>query len=433
MSGPTQPLALAAPPSRGARLFRWALGLVVFAVAVWLSACSDGDTGTTPTADGLPVPSGALFAQAHGIWEPSGTDTCSQAIHDAYSTVGPDGVVYPTWHPPVDPITGCTFGHEHGRDPRESDLYAEVGAIPFGYANEHLMESGFGAERHEDHVGHKIEWENDVEMRLGDGASAVFSVTCDILAKLHQGTHSPDAYTNNLHEVVYHIRCTDGTGFSATLLTPIGRAGELVVACDRGDRVSAGTANPSISPDGGGKRAIPAMGCVESRVLQEAASGGRPRFDSALRESWEINGRLRAEGGRTLVSFNPYFQVFNPSRYFDPNQARAIGRPIDLCHRPEIAGRDRCEGVGADVTWDDPRSPFDGTRRFVDINANNVRNADGPTIWYTDPLGLNGSPFPFPGSIRQWIAVHDNEGVDLHGPQIGKDRDYDAEGVRAPN
>ena len=276
-------------------------------------ACTDSDDPTSPLADGV-IPPDASYAFAFGRWTPSGPDTCTKADHDRWVTVGPDGIVYPTWHPPVDPASGCTYGHEHGRDPRGSALYAEVGDIPFGYANEHLEESGFGAPRHEDHVGHKIEWENDMEMRLGDGGSAVFRVTCDVLAKLHQGTHSPDAYTNNMHEVAYHIRCSDGTGFSATLLTPIGDAGELVVGCDRDQHIQAGTANPSISPDGGGKRALPTIACVQERVL----NGDRPRFDSALRESWEISGRLRAAGGRTLVSFNPYFQVRDPSRYFDP-------------------------------------------------------------------------------------------------------------------
>lgn len=371
-------------------------------------------------------------SMAMGLWSPSKTDTCTREIHDSYSTVGPDGILYPTWHPPVDPGTGCHFGHEHGRDPSGSDLFAEVGPIPFGYANEHLMESGFGAMRGEDHFGHKIEWENDMEMRIGDGGDASISVRCDVLTKLHQGTHSPDAFTNNLHEVAYHIRCSDGTGFSATLLTPIGRAGEMVVSCNREIHIPVGTATPPNSPDGGGKRAVPEAGCLGEHVLR--ADGERPRFDSALRESWEISGRLRTVGNRTLVSFNPYFQVMDPSRYFDPALERSMGRPIDFCTIPGVAGRDRCEGVPATgLAWDDPASPFKGVRRFVDINGNNVRNADGPNVWYTDPLGRHGQTEPFTGSIRQWVAKRDNSGLDIHGPVIGRQRSYDAPGVRAPN
>lgn len=409
------------PSARAARS-----GLIVL-IAALSSGCDEGSS-FAPDLD----PTG-VFSVAYNRWSPNDGDTCSAAIHNGYSTVGPDGVVYPTWHPPVDPVSGCTFGHEHGRNPAGSDLFDEVGPIPFGYANEHLFASGFGAERHEDHVGHKVEWENDMEMRIGDGGAAVLDVRCDILVKMHQGSHSADAFTNNMHEVAYHIRCTDGTGFSATVLTPIGQAGELVVGCDRGRHVPTGTPKPSISPNGGGKRAIPDLTCIDQHVTR--SDGSRPRFDSALRESWEISVSLKAQSGRTLASFNPYFQVMDPSRFFDPTATGNVGRPIDLCSQAGVAGQDRCEGVSPTepMAWNDVRSPFKGTRRFVDVNSNRVRNEDGGVWWYTNPLGRNGQPFPFPGSIRQWVAQVNNSGVDLHGPVIGKNRDYDAVGVHAPN
>ncbi|MDH5234086.1 MAG: hypothetical protein OEW77_03940 [Gemmatimonadota bacterium] len=395
----------------------------------WATASCDTSDVTAPRRFEPVAEVGS--AMALGLWTPSGTDTCTPAIHDSYSVVGPDGLRYPTWHPPVDPATGCTFGHEHGRDPSSSALYAEVGPIPFGYANQHLQESGFGAMRHEDHVGHKVEWENGMTMRAGNSGTATLLIKCDVLTKLHQGTHSPDAFTNNLHEVVYHVRCTDGTAFSATLLTPIGTPGELVASCDRDRHVTVGIATPPNSPEGGGKRALPDIGCVQANVLNPP--DGRPRFD-ALRESWEVSASLRAANGRTLASFNPYYQVIDPSRYYDPALDRAMGRPIELCYQPAVQGRDRCEGLPPTaIAWDDPRSPFKGVRRFVDVNGNNVRNADGPNVWYTDPLGRRGSPEPFPGALRQWIARHDNSGLELHGGVMGRDRDYNAPGVRAPN
>jgi hypothetical protein len=369
-------------------------------------------------------------AVAFGIWNPSGNDTCTKADHDAYYAVGPDGLRYPTWHPAVDP-SGCTFGHEHGRDPSGSDLYDEVGPIPFAYANEHLQAGGFGAPRNEDHVGHKVEWENDIVMNGGGGGGNVVSVVCDVLMKMHQGTHSADAFTNNMHEVAYHIRCSDGTGFSATVLTPIGEAGELVVGCHRENHIQVGTANPPISPDGGGQRAIPDQTCIQEHVL--APPDGRPRFFNALHESWEISVSLRAEGGRTLAGFNPYFQVRDPSRFFDAT-VPGLARPIDLCYRPEIRGEGACQALGTDsVGWNDPRSPFKGVRRFVDVNGNRSDNADGPNVWYTDALGRNGRTEPFPGSIRQWVAKHDTGALDLHGPSIGDNRRYDDTGVHAPN
>ncbi|MCE9603223.1 MAG: hypothetical protein K8S21_13550 [Gemmatimonadetes bacterium] len=368
---------------------------------------------------------------AYGLWSPSGTDTCSKALHDSYSVVGPDGLRYPTWHPAVDP-TGCTFGHEHGRDPHGSRLYAEVGDIPFGYANQHLVESGFGNPRNEDHFGHKVEWENGMLMRAGNTGTATLEIRCDVLTKLHQGTHSPDAFTNNLHEVAYHIRCTDGTAFSATLLTPIGTPGELVANCDRERHVTVGPATPPNSPDGGGKRAVPDQSCVFSNINR--TDGGEPRFDSALHESWEVSASLRAADGHWLAAFNPYYQVMDPSRYHAPGADRSMLRPIDLCYTDAARGKDRCAGLPATpITWDDERSPFKGVRRFVDVNGNFVGNADGPNVWYTDPLGGNGQTTPFPGSLRQWIAKRNNDGLGLHGGVMGNDRDYNARGVRAPN
>jgi hypothetical protein len=408
---------------------RRTLGAMLFLLIAGVASCETNDIAG-PRFGAPPAEVGVSLA--YGTWAPAGPDTCTPAIHDAYSVVGPDGYRYPTWHPPVDPATGCTFGHEHGRDPSGSDLYEEVGAIPFGYANQHLVASGFGAHRQEDHVGHKVEWENDMPMQVGESGGATFAITCDVLTKLHQGTHSPDAFTNNLHEVAYHVRCTDGTAFSATLLTPIGAAGELVASCEHERHTDAGTPTPPNSPDGGGRRALPDAGCIQAHVMRD--DGERPRFDAALRESWEVSGLLRSADGHVLASFDPYYQVIDPSRYYDPVLERAMGRPIDLCYDVTVNRRDRCESLPVleTVAWDDPRSPFKGVRRFVDVNGNRVRNATGPEVWYTDPLGRNGRTEPFAGSIRQWVARHDNDGLDLHGAVMGN-RSYDAPGVRAPN
>lgn len=411
--------------------WRWVVGALSTAMLA-LGACDQTDS------DPFAVPLDASGASiAYDRWSPGPTDTCSKEVHNSYSVVGPDGKVYPTWHPPVDP-SGCTFGHEHGRDPRGSALYGEIGPIPFGVANEALDTHDPFGKRHEDHVGHKVEWENGITLNVGGGASALLEVRCDVLTKLHQGSHSKDAFTNNLHEVIYHIRCSDGAGFSTTFLTPIGTPGEFVASCDRGRHIQVGTATPANSPRGGGKRAVPDRQCIEQHILR---SGGQSsNFNAGLRESWEISGRIRAENGRTLVSFNPYFQVLFPSRFYDPAAENGVGRPIDLCFTPTPDGRsaagdlcDQSQGGGQGVSFDSPQSQFKGARRFVDINANRVSNLEGPEVWYTDPFGHNARTEPFPGSVRQWIARADNTAFDTHGPVIGKNRNYGDPTVHAPN
>lgn len=42
---------------------------------------------------------------------------CTDAQHASYTTTGPDGQRYPTWHPQIDPYYGCYYSHEHGSNP----------------------------------------------------------------------------------------------------------------------------------------------------------------------------------------------------------------------------------------------------------------------------------------------------------------------------
>ena len=375
---------------------------------------------------------------AFDAWQPGPGDTCPISVHQRYAAKGPDGKLYPTWHPPVDPETGCSFGHEHGRDPHGSNLYASVGDIPLGYANEQLDTYDPAGKRHEDHFGHKYEWDNDVQMRVANGGG-VLSVKCDIMYKLHQGTHSKDAFTNNLHEVVYHARCTDGTEVHMTIMAAIGRAGEFTRTCD-GAHIQAGTPNPANSPNGGGQRVIPDITCVERHLL--VGDGQSSDVDKALHESWQQSLAIRTDDGRTLAGMDPYFQVFLPSRFYDPAKGDVTGRPIDMCYLAEANG-DRAHsslcntatqnGTIAGVAYNDPRSPFNGVRRVLDVNSLDINNPDGPTVWYSDPFGRHAATSPFPGSIRQYVAKINNTGLDLSGPGIGSNRNYGGPGVHAPN
>ena len=97
----------------------WSVALATALVA-GAAACAS-ETSTTPTPQIL---ASASASRAFGIWTPSGTDTCSPAIQDQFATIGPDGKKYPTWHPPVDPASGCSFGHEHGRTRADQNCMA---------------------------------------------------------------------------------------------------------------------------------------------------------------------------------------------------------------------------------------------------------------------------------------------------------------------
>ena len=114
-----------------------------------------------------------------------------------------------------------------------------------------------------------------------------------------------------------------------------------------------------------------------------------------------------------------------------------------MCYEVDANG-DRAQGSLCDnatqhgtvlnLTYDDPRSLFNGVRRGVDINCNRIDNADGPDDWYTDPFGKHARTDSFPGSMRQYIAkINNNYGFNVHGPGIGFNRTMGMCRVHAPN
>jgi hypothetical protein len=68
--------------------------------------------------NGQPSSTPALPAQAPvGAVVPMPNSRCPSWLHEMYSVQGPDGQLYDSWHPQIDPVYWCYFGHEHGSDP----------------------------------------------------------------------------------------------------------------------------------------------------------------------------------------------------------------------------------------------------------------------------------------------------------------------------
>jgi hypothetical protein len=432
---------------------------------------------TSLTVDARP---GDRPARALGAWTPGRFDRCPAALHDRYATRGSDGKLYPAWHPPVvrDPATGrrCTFGHEHGRDPRGSDLYRWVarhlgGGLPFGAAAEALDTYAAAnpgtATRHEDHVGHKVEWQNDVRLlrRTRSGGRHPIGVRCDFLTKLHQGSHSADAFANAAHELIYAVRCDDGTRLLTTTFVRFGRQGAFNRSCApravvrvNGAPRPATSAVPqaagpapvraaartrlSVRDAARGRRQIPDRACADRHVLVPA--GRFSLFARGLYEEWASSNRLTTRSGRQLAYWDPAFAVFDPARYFDRSRPGGLARTVDLCWERTADGR-RAAGSACDVAtgygartaplpFDDPRSPFTGTRRETHLNQTKLSNRDGPRRWYTDPYGRSASPKPFPGALCQLVSPTDNTAQPtLESQSFGAERPYSARGVHAPN
>lgn len=417
------------------------------------------DPGPQPEtpSDGLPPqlpPAQSSYADAS--WTPTAADTCPRVVHDRFAVIGPDGKRYPTWHPPTatDPATGaaCTFGHEHGRDPQGSDIsgwvadhLAAPGAeayagIPFGLATESLdvyaVANPGTRVRHEDNPGYKVDYENDVRLLTADGTP--LGVTCDYLVSVHQGSHSPDALSNNVHELLYAVRCDDGTELISDTISRFGAPGEYARSCAPATTVST---TDNGYPAGSGAREIPDRACVEQTVLVPA---GRTTSAWALYEKWSADNELTTAGGEVVVAFDAAFGVFDPARYANAAGARGIGRTLDLCWEREANG-DRFDGaacttataggtIGVPYAFDDVRSPFNGTRRDVYLRETTVRNGGGPRLWWTDPYGRRASTTPFPGALCQLVgAVDTSARPALQQRVFGRNRSNDAEGVHAPN
>jgi Cellulose binding domain len=397
-----------------------------------------------------------IIAAADGTGYTPKANECSREIHARYWTYGPDGKVYPTWHPARDP-SGCAFGHEHGDDPRTSDLYSATSWPPFGYTSEVMLDSmAESSHRHEDHVGHKVLAVNNSNVIQGDNGTSFFPpqgptvAVCDILLKFHQGTHSPDAFSNNIHELLLNQRCTASNGGQVTearynAMIPLGRAGGFSPSeCPGfgGQFINVKPAVPADSPSDTRSlgRLITEPGCVQA--IREGRTHNDPLYPnpvpftvSDMDDFWFSDVQVTGSGLTFRIA--PLFYVVNPSRYYDPSKPNQLGRIVDLCYT-DLRGGSYCDQVkqitqqtGQQVAWDDPRSPFKGTLREFRPGTFTVQNS-GPTTVYTDVYGRNASTAPFAGSIRQYFSG--NGGTALY--VRGSTKDYGAnstDGIHAPN
>jgi hypothetical protein len=451
--------------SIAARTLAAALAIATLSGAVVVSCAGDpaggGDGGASAPA-----------SHAMGRWTPLAPhDTCTKEFHDSFFVVGPDGKKYPTWHAPeeVDPATGqpCRFGHDHGLDPRNSALWPDlqrhfgfdanrdgmldsaelaVSGIPFGHVAEQL--EGTATPRPEEHTGYKVAFADGVtRTRLVNGVPQAFDLACHLFAAYNQGASSADAFASNLFSVIYALDCNRGAArpqYPVKLIVSVmgiyGAPGSFTIDVVNGVPVlqDAGAAPvPPNSPPGGSElgRQIPARGRAFAHLF--VPSGQLSDYNAGLAERWDTFLRLRRADGTELATLVPAFVVFNPARYFDAGLARTI----NLCYfgldaagnlitDPSLAGsivRQARGGACAVLAPDGPRTPlgqrlafdapapqqFNACRRAAFFGADVVRNAAGPTIWYTDAFGANARTVSFARSVRQFIAVGDTGSIVL--------------------
>lgn len=352
----------------------------------------------------LPVPPDPPAGESR----PVAGEPCPAWVHAAYVALAPNGKLYPTWHPTTDPKYGCTFDHEHGMDPRTWTYFAEVGLPPFGYVND------VEGKRKEDHVGNKV-------FVIDDDNG------CAVLSKVHQGTHSPDAFVNNLHELQHHIRCTDGRRIDAYLLAAFGASGSFTEGCINGittlisqeQTVTTGTPTNNFTS---GRRLLPGPDCQ--------------RLPDVQYEAWQTGLMItKKDGLPNLAYFDPIFAVFNGSRYYDTRKPNNLGRSLDRCRElPDGLYTSECVfgRNNPTVTWDGVQSPFKGDKREWYVGQKWIFNDTPHNLWYCDPYGQNAQSTPFPGSVPVYLSNTPNISFDGYRA-LNRTIVNDGPGVKSPN
>lgn len=444
-----------------------ATGLLCGAVVV---SCS----GDPPKNPGGGRGGGGTDSAAMSQWQPDADagDTCTVAQHDEKFMHAADGANYPVWHGPTivtadDSV--CVTGHEHGDDPATSALWDFVrdhfardannsgtidaderaaASVPFGWVDEHLRRLD-GRQRPHAHVSYKVFVANGVQRfrRIGNTRQDA-NVVCDALVVFNQDTHSIDAFGNALHAVTYAIDCrpvNGGTYTARLIVSALARFGD--------DDVS------------GGDRLVPTAADAQAAIWVPV--GQTSDYAAGLAERWRTTVRLTRADGSELASFDLELRALTPSRYLDPAQPDELARSVDLCYRgvngagqivddPLAAGtivRQARGGFCASMAPNGPATAlnqriawnrrgdtngranaFKNCLREVRLGHTSIRNAGGPTTWYTDPFGGNARTTPATGYIRQFVASVDTvpSGVTLDVEALEANA-ADCSLVHAPN
>jgi len=374
-----------------------------------------------------------------GQWTPvKDVDSCTQAQHDAHFVVGPDGKKYPTWHGPTDlndDATTCTYGHEHGPDPRNFEPFwaeikrhfafdadkngtleqseLDISGLPFGYVAQQLDAynsaqgiSTASGQRHQAHTAYKVIYGTRARNRMVSGTAQAYDLVCHHLVALNQDTASTDAFASNLHEAIVAIDCRDGTKaneYPVRLIVSgmmnFGNGSEFDAAAltSTTPQTIAVTLspNPPNSPINitTGQRAIPAAVASSNRMWDNAfvASDKTSNLEAAIAERWSAEFSL-TNGATTYAVVQPSVTALEPSRFYDPNAADFIGRTVNLCYT----------GLNSFGTFiNDPTLSANLTRRVRGLNACSALGDNPPTTPAASRVQYDSVTSPFRNCKRE--------------------------------
>jgi len=334
-----------------------------------------------------PIDSGSPSPSKPPQPTPVRNQPCPAWVHDRYTATGPDGKAYPTWHPPIDPIYGCVFGHEHGDDPTGSPAL-NGRPVLFGYA---ATQMGMV----EPHAGYKVFRQDnihDAHAPNHDGAS--------VLMTLHQGTSGAARFTQVYHDVsVHYVNPHDGREVHIDMLAPFGT---LAVGCGANDPDMLLEVEQAPVP---GMRQITADKCFNSPNIPY--------------EDWITALYVgKSDSGSWKAYIDPHFAVNGPNTYcIVQNGACTLGYS------------DARAGTGADPS--STAAAYKGTRRDTYLNQVWLDNAGGSSVVWTDAHGMLTSAGAV-GAIAQYVASVRQMPLG-NSIAFGVSRDHGDPSTHAPN
>lgn len=340
------------------RFARYPIAFFSAAVFLWVSANAVIQSRLSMPGVSLPSRLGFILT---GL--PVGPDQlCPATVHDLYTTIGPDGNTYPTWHPVYDRRHSCAFDHEHGSDPADYVGIDAAGLPAFGYT---AAQAGVT----ESHAGYKIYVSND------DLNGHAWMITA------HQDTSTPERVLQQYHTLDWHISST--TGQPLVSLHVLADFGSAYANCVPGEVISpAQTPNPyQVSQ----QRSVVTSGCAASTAY----------------ESW-----VAAVNIAGVFEASPLLDVQNPVTAVDPHNISAqypvcqFRSDDDRCDPPDLPGA----------------APWRGTIRGVVHPGQYVHNT-GEEILFTDAFGApvdQGAP----GAILQFLTSAGWDTRDCCGAEV---------------
>uniref|UniRef100_A0A7S1VV90 Uncharacterized protein n=1 Tax=Grammatophora oceanica TaxID=210454 RepID=A0A7S1VV90_9STRA len=362
-----------------------------------------------------------------GITGVSNSGEDCKDLHDRFFVVADNNKAYHTWHPPV--YEGCIFQHEHGDDAKESNVFDYAEGYPsFGYV------TSLYTDREEDHFGEKITIANDIRMAIGKPQDKLVvydpNITCQWYSKLHQGSYSADAFSNNLHEYQLTFVCDDtqfssNTSFSVKAMIQWGAPNEFVLFENTADPHYTDVVNQGESlllrPWDNQPDPIPSN--YADSPYPNLNDGGQREFDSwtgfqqkswtspsliAQPELWSgpsgDDKLIRIPGGGS-IRFAPYYIVKNMARVARPKTSDptefVVKTTVDWCYNEntnERIGGGFCSLLppthpGPDY-YKTVDSPFKGTVRGLNFKTLELLNENGPPEFCTDVFGKEPTNIP---------------------------------------